>query len=130
MDSSYTQNNYDGFRRSLKEMIKVNSLRKKVPVIKTALKKVRNLGEKKYRGNDYFVPKASKFYQRSGNKSQEEFLQSHRSYNRNNVGYESLKIDKHCKMIDQIMNFIETDTKNSARSKARITEEKESLAAE
>ena len=68
-------------------MIKVNSLRKKVPVIKKALDKVKKIGEKKYRGKDYLVPKASKFYHRGNNKSQEEFMQTHRSYNRNNVTY-------------------------------------------
>ena len=52
-------------------MIKINSLRRKVPVIKTALEKVRRIGEKKYRGKDYFVPKASKFFQSNGNKSQD-----------------------------------------------------------
>lgn len=46
-------------------MIKVNSLRKKVPMIKTALDKVRKIGEKKYKGKDYLVPKASKFYARN-----------------------------------------------------------------
>ena len=67
-------------------MIKVNSLRKKVPLIKTALSKVRKIGEKKYRGKDYLVPKASKFHQRN-DRSQDEFMQTHRSYNRNNVTY-------------------------------------------
>ena len=85
-------------------MIKVNSLRKKVPLIKTTLEKVRKIGDKKYKGKDYCLPKASKFY-KCNNKSQEEFMQTHRSYNRNNVGYESVKIDKHTKIIDQIMNF-------------------------
>ena len=32
-------------------------------------------------------------------------MQTHRSYNRNKVGYESIKIDKDCKVIDQIMDF-------------------------
>jgi hypothetical protein len=114
MDTEYPQNNYSGFRKSLKDMIKVNSLRKKVPVIKTALEKVRKIGEKKYKGKDYCLPKASKFCH-GGNRSQEEFMQTHRSYNRNNVTYESLKIDKHVKIIDQIMNFLENDLRTSVR---------------
>lgn len=38
---------------------------------------------------------------------------SHRSFNRNNVPYESMKIDKHCKMIDQILNFFTSDLKTT-----------------
>ena len=87
MDSEFIQKNYDCFRQNLKDMIKVNSLRKKVPMIKTTLEKVRKIGEKKYKGKDYLVPKASKFYQSNDSKSQDEFMQTHRSYNRNNVTY-------------------------------------------
>ncbi len=75
------------------------------------MEKVRKIGEKKYKGKEYLVPKASKFYQRSGDKSQDEFMQSHKSYNRNNVTYESIKINKHCKIIDQIMNFFLSESK-------------------
>jgi len=70
MDSEFTQKNYDNFRITLKDMIKVNSLRKKVPLIKKTLEKVRIIGDKKYQGIDYCLPKASKFY-RCNNKSQE-----------------------------------------------------------
>lgn len=58
-----------------------------MPLIKIALDKTRKIGEKAYRGKDYLLPKASKFYQRSGDRSQDEFLQSHKSFNRNNVAY-------------------------------------------
>ena len=127
MDSEFTQKNYDGFRYNLKEMIKVNSLRKKVPTIKIVMEKVKKIGEKKYKGKDYLVPKASKFYRSNDTKSQDEFLQTHRSYNRNNVVYESIKIDKHCKIIDQIINFFETDIKNMVKP---INEERESTMSE
>lgn len=96
-------------------MNKVNSLRRKMPLIKTALEKSRMIGDKTYRGKDYMLPKASKFYQRDGNRSQDEFMQSHKSFNRNNVVYESTKIDKHCKIIDQMLNFFENDSRTTAK---------------
>jgi len=37
IDYEYTQKNYDHFRTDLKEMIKINALRKKVPIIKNNL---------------------------------------------------------------------------------------------
>ena len=36
-DSEYVQKNYEVFRNNVKEMIKVNTLRKHVPMIKQAL---------------------------------------------------------------------------------------------
>ena len=38
-------------------------------------------------------------------------MKTHRSYNRNNVGYESTKLDRLAKIIDQIMNFFISDFK-------------------
>lgn len=107
-DSEFIQKNYDSFRNNLKEMIKVNSLRKSVPLIKQALNKVEKVGERTYRGKDYCLPRASKYHFRTSGKSREECLLSHRSFNRNNVAYESARIDKHCKIIDQILNFLTT----------------------
>lgn len=127
-DNEFTQKNHEAFRHNLKEMIKVNSLRKKVPIIKHVLSKVARIGEKTYRGKDYCLPKASKFHIHAAQPSQEEFLMSHRSFNRNNVGYESLKIDKHCKIIDQILNFFINDHRPA--SPHRIPEERESSHAE
>lgn len=43
-DSELTQKNYDVFRNNVKEMIKINSLRKKVPLIKRALGKIDRIG--------------------------------------------------------------------------------------
>jgi hypothetical protein len=43
-DAEFTQKNYDAFRKNLKEMIKINPLRKKVPLIKRALGKVDRIG--------------------------------------------------------------------------------------
>jgi len=39
-DNEFTQKNYDLFRNNLKEMIKINPLRKKVSAIKKVLTKV------------------------------------------------------------------------------------------
>lgn len=97
-------------------MIKVNSLRRKVPMIKINLEKVRKIGDKKYEGKEYFVPKASKFHNYSNDRSQDEFMLTHRSYNRNNVAFESNKIDKQCKIIDQIINFFLSDSKKSGKT--------------
>lgn len=107
-DSEFVQKNYDSFRNNLKEMIKVNSLRKNVPLVKQALTRAEKVGERIYRGKDYCLPRASKYHSRTNGKSREECLLSHRSFNRNNVSYESARIDKHCKIIDQILNFLTT----------------------
>lgn len=68
-------------------MIKVNTLRKKVPMIKSNLDKALRIGEKKFRGNNYLIPKASKFHLYSKERSQDEFVLTHRSFNRNNITY-------------------------------------------
>jgi hypothetical protein len=74
------------------------------------------IGDKKYEGKEYFVPKASKFHNYSNDRSQDEFMLTHRSYNRNNVAFESNKIDKQCKIIDQIINFFLSDSKKSGKT--------------
>lgn len=87
-----------------------------MPIIKSAMGKVRLIGQKKYKGKDYLVPKASKFYRRAGgDRSHDEIIQSHKSYNRNNVAFESVKIDKLCKILDQILNFFVCDAKEASR---------------
>jgi hypothetical protein len=113
-DNEFTQKNYDVFRNNLKEMIKINPLRKKVPLIKRALIKIDRIGEKTDCCKDYRVPHPSRYYSKTSGRCQEEFLMSHKSFNRNNVPYESMKIDKHCKMIDQILNFFINDHKSNA----------------
>lgn len=107
-DSEFVQKNYDTFRNNLKEMIKVNTLRKSVPLVKQALSRAEKVGKRSYRGKEYCLPRASKYHLRNSDKSREECLLSHRSFNRNNVTYESARIDKHCKIIDQILNFLAT----------------------
>jgi hypothetical protein len=49
-DSGFVQKNYENFRTNVKEMIKVNSLRKNVPTIKRALAKAERVGERSYCG--------------------------------------------------------------------------------
>ena len=49
-------------------MIKIKELKKKLPLIKYVMSKSGKIGFKKYSGKVYFVPKASKFI----NKSYEE----------------------------------------------------------
>jgi hypothetical protein len=80
-------------------MIKVNTLRKKVPMIKNNLEKALKIGDKKFKGLNYFIPKASKFHLYSKERSQDEFVLTHRSFNRSNINHDSNKIDKYCKIL-------------------------------
>jgi hypothetical protein len=47
---------------------------------------------------------------------------SHRSSNRNNLSSETLRIDKHCRIIDQILNFFSTEQKNQIKQIAEVRE--------
>lgn len=57
-----------------------------MPLIKQVVAKAGRIGHKNYSGQ-YQLLKASKYCQPSGERSQDEFLQSHKSFNRNNVTY-------------------------------------------
>lgn len=127
-DGEFTQKNYDVFRKNLKEMIKINPLRKKVPLIKRTLVKIDKIGEKIDRCKDYRVTQPSRYYSKTSGRCQEEFLMSHKSFNRNNVPYESMKLDKHCKMIEQILNFFVNDQKSNVFTE--IMEDRESYLSE
>lgn len=109
------QKNYEGFRNNVKEMIKVNSLRKKVPMIKRVITRAEKIGERSYLGREYCIPRASKYHSKSNERSREEFLMSHRSFNRNNLPYESQRIDRHCRIIDQLLNFMANEQRNYVR---------------
>jgi hypothetical protein len=52
-------------------MIKIKELKKKVPLIKQVLHKSAKIANKKYCGKVYFVPKASKFHNKSYEQSSE-----------------------------------------------------------
>lgn len=49
-DNEFVQKNYESFRNNVKEMIKVNSLRKNVPMVKQALTRAEKVGERTYCG--------------------------------------------------------------------------------
>lgn len=68
-------------------MIKINALRKKVPMIKNNLQRTFKIGEKKFKGNNYIIPKASKFHLNNKERSQDEFMLTHRSFNRSNINH-------------------------------------------
>lgn len=104
-DDLYVQKNYDIFRKDISQLIKVGSLRKKVPIIKKAIHKVETIGSKKYSGLHYYVPQASKFRSKGYENRREEVLVSHRSHNRNELSISSIKMNRACKVIDQILNF-------------------------
>lgn len=53
----------------MKEMIKSNSLRKKVPMIKRVVTRAEKIGERSYLGREYCIPRASKYHNKSNERS-------------------------------------------------------------
>ncbi len=68
-------------------MIKIDSLRDKIPIMKKAVGKCEDIGKKKYSGNNYVVPKASLFNNKESLACQDEIFVSHRSLNRGSLSY-------------------------------------------